>query len=92
MLRKASNPKVRMIIPDILFTIANEALLNCDLKKPTPVLRISHHIAEPSTTPTTINTADKVLPLEFANPSPAKTAMNDKIVVGFVSVRKTVER
>src|SRR5512143_69908 len=58
------------------------------LKTPT---RRSHQIAEPRNTPSTSIPAEVKPPLVPAKPNPAKTAAKEKIVIGFVSVRRNVE-
>ena len=55
------------------------------------LLRVSHHRADPQNTPETIINADPVVLLPwFIIPRPAKIAVNDRIVVGFVRVRARV--
>lgn len=60
------------------------------LTNPTPKLRISHQSADPMKTPTTISAGARC-PLVIPTPRAAKAAMNEKIVIGFVIVRNTVE-
>ena len=80
------------IRPEILFTITKEPALNFDLKRFTPPLRISHQNADPMRTPRTIRVADNILAFVTPKPSPANTAAKERMVVGFVMVRKRVEK
>lgn len=54
------------------------------------LLRKNHQIAEPMKTPRTRRLLPRWLLAEWS-PTPAKIAMNDKIVVGLVRVRKNVD-
>jgi hypothetical protein len=91
MLTKAKMENPIRIAPDILFTTPRESLLNLDRNSETPALRANHHKVEPSTTPATISAGEAEPPLELARPRPAKTAAKERIVIGFVMVKKTVE-
>jgi len=52
---------------------------------------MSHHRAEPAKTPKIKAPADIMFPAVLARPKPANIATNERIVIGFVSVRKNVE-
>src|SRR5690606_3584932 len=56
-----------------------------------PVLRISHHSAEPLNTPTTISSADSTSPLKSAAPIPAKALRNVSTVIGLTIVSATTD-
>jgi hypothetical protein len=58
---------------------------------PTLPLKMSHHRDEPIKTPKTTAPADMKLSLVAARPKPAIIAAKERIVIGFVSVRKNVE-
>jgi hypothetical protein len=79
------------IVPDTLFTIRSESLVNFSLKSETPPLNANHQRAEPVMTPATNAVAETKSRLELNRPKPANTATNDKIVTGLVRVKKTVE-
>ena len=55
------------------------------------MLRNSHQAAEPRNTPATSQQAAARSPPAATTPRPAKMAANDRIVIGFVMVRKNVE-
>jgi hypothetical protein len=92
MLANAENANTIRIAPESLFTIRSESLVNLALKSETPPLNANHQIAEPKTTPATNAVAETKSRLELKRPTPANTATNDKIVTGFVIVKKTVEK
>jgi hypothetical protein len=73
------------------FTHRNRPGVSDRRKNPTAPLRISHHRAEPRKTPPTIITADQRSPAVVPSPNPAKTAAKETIVIGFVSVRASVD-
>ncbi len=52
---------------------------------------MSNQKDEPMKTPRTKDPADMKFPPVLARPKPANTAANERIVMGFVSVRKNVE-
>ena len=91
MLANAKIPNPTRIAPEILPTTLKDPRFNLAPSKETPPLRMNHHIAEPRTTPATINAGDaRPAPL-FARPRPANTAANERMVIGFVIVKNTVE-
>ena len=92
MLANAEIAKTTRIAPDSLFTIRSESLVNFALKSDTPPLNASHQSAEPRTTPATNDVAETKSRLALNSPTPANTATKDRIVIGFVSVKKTVEK
>jgi hypothetical protein len=57
-------------------------------KRLTPVLKSSHHEAEPRNTPATNGTTVKA---SVSTPTAAKIAAKDRMVVGLVSVRMNAE-
>lgn len=79
------------MMPASLFTHCNSWCLNLLLNKVKILTRDSHQRPEPRKTPRTKIPADSALPLAPARPRPAKTAAKEKIVMGFVSVRRNVE-
>lgn len=87
---KINKAKIIITIPETLFNVFREKLFIFDLIHPTPKLKVSHHRAEPKKTPTTKRDADLRLPVK--KPVPVNTAIKEIIVIGFVIVRKTVER
>jgi len=52
---------------------------------------MSHHMAEPTNTPRIRDAADPASPVVIARPKPAIIAVKESSVIGFVSVRKSVE-
>jgi hypothetical protein len=90
MLASAKIPKPTNTAPDTLLTILNDPRFNLGPRSETPPLSTSHQRAEPRITPATIHAADARQPV-LASPRPAKTAAKERIVIGFVIVKKTVE-
>ena len=88
---KANIANTMTMVPEIQFTNFRELVLNFDLNKFTPLLRIIHQRAEPNMTPRTIDVAEIKLPFELPNPRPANMAAKDNIVIGLVMVRKNVD-
>ena len=80
-----------MIMPAILLIHCNSFRLNRLLKTLNTPTRESHQSREPRNTPRIKIAAERMFPLVPAIPNPAKTAARDKMVMGFVSVRKNVE-
>jgi hypothetical protein len=81
-----------MTVPEILLTHRNPRTESLVRKRLVAPLSTTHHAAEPRNTPRTSNIAERALPLASpATPRPANIAAKERIVVGFVSVRKNVE-
>ena len=91
-LNSAKTPKPEMINPEILFIHLIPAGLERVRKTLAPLLSKSHHKADPMNTPRTNVAAEKLLPAALANPTPAKIAVKERIVIGLVRVRSSVER
>src|SRR5918998_2257312 len=87
----ASTPKVAMTVPEILLTHRNPPTESFARKRQTAPLKRSHHSADPENTPTTNTTAERYPSLASTKPSPTKIAAKERIVVGLVSVRPSVE-
>jgi len=90
-LRKAIRPNPPIIMPEILFTQRNLWGVNLVRNRLTPLLKINHHRAEPISTPKTNTAAEAQPPLAPPTPNPANIATKERIVMGFVIVRKKVE-
>src|SRR2546425_6622733 len=86
----ASAPKPAIIAPDTRFTHRSPAVDRARLNAPATPLRMSHHSAEPLNTPATSARA-LAYPARAVIPSPAKIAANERIVIGFVSVNRSVD-
>jgi hypothetical protein len=78
-------------MPDILFAHRNLSGVNFFSKKLTPPLRIHHHRADPMKTPKTSIPAEEYSLFTLPTPKPAKIAAKDRIVIGFVRVRKNAD-
>src|ERR687889_2318656 len=86
----AATPKARIAAPETTFTALMPRGPTLPRRRLTAVLKSNHHKAEPKNTPPTSSTTEKAS--AFApTPTAAKIAAKDRIVVGFVSVRKSVE-
>ena len=57
---------------------------------PMTVVRTTHHVVEPSRTPSTTSAASPVAPL--VTPRPANSAPNDRIVIGLAIVSPRIDR
>ena len=81
-----------MITPARRLTQASQTGVNFSRSRLTPLLSVSHQAAEPRKTPSTINAALLKFPAVSPSRSPAKMAMNDRMVSGLVMVRNKVVR
>jgi len=89
---RANIPKASIIIPEVLLTTAIKDSFDFFPIKHTPKLKNSHQSAEPRKTPKTSREELNKLLLALTIPNPAKIAVNDIIVIGFVMVNKNVEK
>lgn len=87
----ARTPKPAMIIPDPRLTQTRSLAVSLTRSKLTALLKMSHQSAEPQKTPATSTTAETVSPGVLPRPTPAKMAAKERIVVGLVSVSRSVE-
>ncbi len=90
-LKRAIKPKPAIIAPEILFTHCRPRESNFSRNTSTLLHNISIQDDEPMKTPTTKAPADRKSPPVLARPKPANIATKERIVIGFVSVRKNVE-
>ena len=81
-----------MMNPDKRLITVNDLFVIFFLNNPTPLLKMIHHKVDPQNTPNTKITEDNKLLLAFEIPKPAKIAMNDKMVIGFVSVKNKTDK
>jgi hypothetical protein len=79
-----------MMVPETLLTHRKPPAESFGRKRPVPPLNTSHQAAEPRKTPRTSSAAERAS-LAPVTPRPANIAAKERIVVGFVSVRKNVE-
>src|SRR5277367_188188 len=87
----AHRPNISRTAPDSRLMLRVQPGPSRDFSQATPQLRMIHHNAEPVNTP---STRAQALPYPGAAPipSPRKTAANERMVIGFASVRTRVER
>ena len=91
-LPNATIPNPQIIIPEIRLTHSKPFLVSLPLRMAAALISNTHHNIDPLNTPVTNKIASLVsLSLFAAIPRPANIPMNDKIVKGFVNVRKNVE-
>ncbi len=77
--------------PEIRFTIFKEKFFIRFINIPVALLRINHHNVEPKNNPNTTIKIVVVSSFKLEIPSPEKIAKKDKMVTGFVTVKKNVE-
>ena len=80
-----------MINPDNRLIIVKDWPLIRFLNNPTLLLNITHHKVEPQNTPITKITEEMIVFSEFEIPKPAKMAINDRMVIGFVKVKNKTD-
>ncbi len=80
-----------MTVPETLLTHRKPLAESLARRRLAAPLSTNHHAAEPRNTPTTSTIARRASPPASPAPRPAKIAAKERIVVGFVSVRRNVE-
>ena len=80
-----------MTIPDRRLTHFSRWWSNLPRSAWTSPLSIAHHSMDPVNTPSTKNKADVLASPVAPSPSPAKTAVKDKMVIGLVIVSTKVD-
>ena len=88
---RINTAKITITTPEILLIILSEKFFTFDLIHPTPKLNINHQRAEPRKTPTTKEVAEMMLLFVNPKPTPANNAVKEMMVIGFVTVKNTVE-
>ena len=81
-------PSPRIVAPETAFTALMPRVPTLPRMRLAPVLKSSHHEAEPRNTPATSGTTVRASVFTL---TAAKTAAKDRMVVGLVSVRKNAE-
>ena len=89
-LRRAATPKPKIIVPEPRFAHRSVPRPSLERNRLTPLLKSSHHRADPKNTPKT-STVARTYPALSTKPSPAKIAANERNVKGLVIVSKNVE-
>src|SRR5579884_1165817 len=90
-LSRASNPKIAITPPEILLIQNSQAGVNLRRRRLRLPVRKHHQSVEPEKTPRTTSAAERKLWVVAPTPRPAKTAAKERIVSGFVRVRRKVE-
>ena len=88
----AITPNAIMIAPEIRLTQRNRSMVRKRCPRALVAVLNNHHQApDPENTPNT-NISPSTFDISpLPSPNPAKIAVNDKMVNGFVKVRKSVE-
>lgn len=81
-----------MMIPATRLIIVNESDSIRLLNHPPTKATIPHHKADPQNTPKTTNNADTTLPSEPVTRKTPKMAINARMVIGFVTVKRKTEK
>src|SRR5262245_314311 len=90
-LAMATTPKHAITAPEIRLIQRSPWSFTRRRTRDTAADSANHHAADPITTPATSRMAASGRPAVEPMPSPANTARNDSIVIGFVMVRANVE-
>ena len=87
-LYNANIPKVSTTAPEIRFTQIKLLFVNFDRARLIAKLSESHQQADPKNTPATIVKAEATSNADLLMPTPENTPIKNKIVIGFVTVKK----
>src|SRR5204863_7034210 len=90
-LAKATTPKPTSMAPDRRLIHRNRCGVTRARTRATPLLRSTHHRADPTRTPRTSTTAAPEARPIVPTPKPAKIAAKERIVGGLASVSATAE-
>jgi hypothetical protein len=90
-LYNANIPKVSTTAPEIRFTQIKLLFVNFDRARPIAKLSESHQQADPKNTPATIVKAEATSNADLLMPTPENTPIKNKIVIGFVTVKKRTD-
>ena len=87
-LYNANIPKVSTTAPEIRFTQIKLLFVNFDRARLIAKLSESHQQADPKNTPATIVKTEAASNADLLMPTPENTPIKNKIVIGFVTVKK----
>lgn len=87
----AIRPNAKIMIPENLLIQSKTLGVSFAFSKLTVLLRTSHHTAEPANPVTTREAAEPESTNVLPSPRLAKTPTKERIVIGFVRVKKKVD-